>query len=186
MTLLTLPAEGRYAPPLLLAALKSIDARAELFHAGGGHWWLGVVAPNVHREQQGRVILKFEDERGATANPRNILLGKLLVEGFARINGYEAPADPSETVLAYDGYYCSILEDFRERDFWWNKDGGKEIVTGKLDESANGPAKREAEATMLEYTITDGRAHYRREVKNRVQFGHGGMTGGAGRIITLN
>jgi hypothetical protein len=186
VTLLTLPAEGRYPPPLLLAALKSIDPRAELFHAGGGHWWLGVVIPNEHREQQGRVILKFEKERGNQANPRNILLGHLLVEGFARINGYEVAGDPSETVKAYDGYYCSILEDFRERDYWWNKDGGKQAVAAKLDESANGPAKRESEAAMLEYTITDGRAHYNREVKNRVQFGHGGMTGGTGRIITLN
>jgi hypothetical protein len=186
VTLLTLPAEGRQAPPLLVAALKSIDPRAELIHAGGGHWWLGVLAPNQHRAQQGRVILGFEQERGNQANPRNILLGHLLVEGFARINGYEVEGDPSATVKAYDGYHCSILEDFRERDFWWNKDGGKETVAAKLDESANGPAKREAEAAMLEYTITDGRAHYQREVKNRVSFGFGGMTGGAGRIITLN
>lgn len=186
MTLLTLPAEGRQTPPLLAASLKSIDSRAELIYAGGGHWWLGVVAPNQHREQQGRVILKFEDRRGAEANPRNVLLGKLMVEGFARINGYETLGDPAGTVKAYDGYTCSILEDFRERDFWWNFDGGKAKVAEKLDESANGPAKRESEAAMLEYTITDGRAHYNREMRNRVQFGFGGMTGGQGRIITLS
>jgi hypothetical protein len=183
----TPPVDGVLAPPVLVASLRSIDERAELIHVGQGHWWLGVVAPNDNRTEQGKVILKFENERDHP-NPRNVMLGRLLMKGFARINGYttgEGFGAVDGNVKAYDGYVCSILEDFRERDYWWNKDGGKAKVAERIDASAGGPQRREAEALMADYTINDGRSHYRREIENRVQFGHGGMAGGAGHIITL-
>ena len=181
----TPPAEGREPSPLLVAALRGIDSRAELIHVGEGHWWLGVVQPNDHRTQQGRVILGFEEKRGIRANPRNIILGTLLMEGYGRINGYIVEGDPAGTVTDYDGNVTTILEDFRERDYWWNKDGGKAKVQERLDASAGEPERLEAKAASLEYAINDGRSHYRREMKNRVSFGYGGMSGGAGRIITL-
>lgn len=183
----TQPAEGRVAPALLVAALKAIDARAELIHVGGGHWWLGVVDPNDHREQQGEVMLKFEFERGDESNPRNVMLGELLREGFARINGYVTDGDPSETVTDYDGNTVSILEDFKERDFWWNHDGGKKKVLERIKASSREGNEEESNALTLDYLINEGRAHYRREIRNRKVFGFGGETGGSGRsglIIT--
>jgi hypothetical protein len=181
----TMPAEGREAPALLVAAIKAIDARAELVHVGGGHWWLGVVDSNDHREQQGEVILKFEHERGASANPRNVMLGELLREGFARVNGYTTDGDPSDEVTDYDGNRVSILADFQERDFWWNHDGGKAKFLERLKASSQDENDEASNALSLDYLINEGRSHYRREIKNRKVFGYAGETGGAGRIITL-
>lgn len=180
----TMPAEGRVAPALLVAALRAIDPNAELIHVGDGHWWLGVVTPSNHREQQGEVILKFERERGDEANPRNIMLGLLLREGFARINGYRTDGDPSGDVVDYDGNKTTILADFQERDYWWNFDGGKAKVKERLHAASDANEMEEARAMSLEYAINDGRSHFRREMKDRKTFGFGGMTGGAGRIIT--
>ncbi len=179
----TQPAEGRVAPALLVASLKAIDAKAELINVGGGHWWLGVVEPSDVREQQGEVILRFERERGHEANPRNVMLGELLREGFARINGYTTDGDPADEVTEYDGHQVKILEDFRERDYWFNFDGGKAKMLERLKESASEGDEEATRALSLDYTINEGRSHFRREMRDRKSFGFGGMTGG--RIITL-
>jgi len=181
----TQPAEGRAAPALLVAALKGIDASAELIHVGGGHWWLGVVSPSDMREQQGEVILAHERERGHESNPRNVMLGELLREGYARVNGYTTDGDPADDVTDYDGHLVKILEDFRERDYWYNHDGGKAKMLERLRISAGEGDENATRALSLDYAINEGRSHFRREVKDRKVFGFGGMSGGAGRIITL-
>jgi len=74
-------------------------------------------------------------------------------------------------------------KDFRARDFAWRKDQGQSVFERRLAVTNGDEARAEHDAQMREFIRTDGRSHYRREIRNRVQFGFGGMTGGSGRII---
>lgn len=174
--------EGKETPALLLAALRQIDPSIELVYTGSSRWLLGSVQKTDERKRMGEHILATESRR-SPANMRNVLLGKLAVQGFSPIAEYFG-GDPSGTVHDTTGRPCSILDDFRERDYWWRTEKDR-IFKQRLDISSGDAEAREAEALRLEYMRTDGRAHYNREVKNRVVFGYGGQTGGAGRIITL-
>lgn len=177
------PAEGREAPPTLLAELREIDPTVELIHFGGGDWRLGSIRKTDTRSSAGEEILAMEAAR-SPSNPKNVLLGKLLKEGFAQIAQYKCKGDPSfSPCYDGDGWECSIVEDLRERDFNWRRDGGAAKFAERLAHT-NGSARDAAQAgVMHEYIINDGRDHYRREMRNRVTFGAAGMTGGAGRII---
>lgn len=173
--------EARETPLLLLAQLREIDPNVELVYAGGGTWWLGCVRPNEMRRLTGEFILAKEMQRDVP-NPRNVMLGHLALEGFARIQAYTCDGDPScDLVTDAEGYVCNIVEDFRERDAHWRHDQGKQVFAERMAASTNDAQRREHEALMREYLRTDGRAHYRREIRGRVQFGPGGMTGGSGR-----
>lgn len=175
-------------PAALIEALRRIDPNVELFYVGEDMWWLGAVSRNSVRAERGQRILEFESQR-AVPNPRNVFLGLLAQEGFARIEAYHG-TDPSGTVVVNPGadneYRTTILEDFRERDFNWRKDQGKAKVQERMEESLGEPERREAAALTEQYLATDGRAHFRREMKNRKVFGYAGETGGGGHIITLS
>lgn len=185
--LVTRPAEGRQPPAALVAALQAIDPSVTLFYVGEGTWWLGSVQPNEYRLRDGEFILALEAQR-SNPNPRNVFLGLVAQEGFARIEAYVGPqADGLMTVNpgADNEYVCTILEDFRIRDHNWRIDrkAGEQVVKDRLDESLGEPERREAQAQFEQYTRTDGRAQYRREIKDRKTFGFGGMTGGTGSSI---
>lgn len=186
-------AEARATPLLLLAQLREIDATAELVYVGHGTWWLGAVRTNDERRKSGEFILAFESKR-TNPNPRNVMLGQLLLEGFARIQAYDCAGDPSvDKVVDADGYVCSIVEDFRARDRAWHEDQGRAVFKERLAESAGEPKKKAADLMLRDYLRNDGREKYRREIRDRVMFGAAGMTGGSisrrtlpGRIITLD
>lgn len=172
--------ESRATPLLLLAALRDIDATTELVYVGDGTWWLGTVRPNAERRRSGELILQQEAQR-ALPNPRNVMLGHLALQGFARVQAYTCAGDPScDHVTDAEGYMCTIVEDFRERDAHWRQDQGRSVFQHRLTASTTDPQQHHAAAQFRDYLRTDGRAHYRREVRGRVQFGPGGMTGGAG------
>ena len=182
--LVTRPAEGKQPPATLVAALQAIDPSVTLFYVGDGTWWLGSVQPNEFRLRDGEMILASEAMR-SIPNQRNVFLGQLAKEGFARIEAYVGPqADGLMTVNpgADNEYVCTILEDFRQRDHNWRveRKRGEQIVKERMDESLGEPERREAQAQFEQYTRTDGRAQYRREMKDRKTFGFGGMTGGTG------
>lgn len=189
--------EGRETPLLLLADLRLLDPIIEIVYVGERMWWVGRVDPNTERTRRGETILKqmlaLDDYlRERPTIMRNIMLGRLLQQGFARIEMYRDCGDPSGEVEVewfdshgkQDWYRTTILADIKERYHAFERDGGEAKVAermaftdGTLNEEASGKA-------MREYIVNDGLAHYRREVRNRVVFGHGGMTGGASRLLT--
>lgn len=159
-------------PILLLAALREIDPTVELVHAGEDRWWLGAVSDNAERRQMAEAMMaqiqRLEVQQQAA---RTVMLCKLNLQGFALIETYRGP-DVTGTVRVDNGedsYYCTVLEDFRERDAHWRRDEGDRIVETRLDASMRGPERREAEAKAREYLYTDGRAEYRRHMRGKVQ-----------------
>ncbi len=161
-------------PVLLLSELRDIDPTVELVHAGEDRWWLGAVSDNAERRLRAEMMMtQLELLEVQQKAPRTIMLCKLNLQGFALIETYRGP-DIAGTVRVEDGedsYYCSIVEDFRERDAAWRRDQGSENVKAALLRTMREPERREAEAKMKEYLYTDGRDHYRRTMRNRVTFG---------------
>jgi hypothetical protein len=177
--------EGRETPLLLLAQLRTIDETLELVYFGKRDWRLGSVKPNDERTFRGDRILAFEDARDPVhRNPKNLYLGALLKEGFAQIAQYFDMGDPSGAVKDAHGNITTIFEDMQQRQQAWTIDGGEDAFKQSFAVTIGDEKKAEAEATMKQYVATDGRAHYHREMRNRVMFGPAGMTGGSGRIIT--
>lgn len=170
--------DGKEPPPALLAELRAIDDTAELVYVGEGTWWLGAVRPTEIRRQAGTRILALE-ERRAKPNPRNVMLGKLLLQGFARIQAYHTTGDPAGPVTDCEGHPCTIVNDFRERDALWRRDRGEQAFRERMARSDGTEKRTQGDARLRDFLLNDGREHYRREVRDRVVFGHGGMTGGS-------
>lgn len=186
----TRPVEGREPPRLLVAALQAIDPSVTLFYVGDGVWWLGSVQPNEYRRADGEMILANESRRDVP-NTRNVLLGLLSQEGFARIEAYHG-LDPEGLVTVNPGldneYTCTILEDFRERDYNWRveRKEGERVVKERMAAAEGEPERLEAEAQMQQWLRTDGRAHWRREMRDRKSFGYAGVTGGTGSGLIIS
>lgn len=161
-------------PVLLLAQLREIDETAELVYAGEGRWWLGSVWNNVERRAKAEAMMARIAELEVWQRvPRTIMLCQLNLQGFALIETYLG-RDPAGTVTVNNGessYECTIVEDFRERDTAWRRDGGSAKVKERLLASMREPERLEGEAKMKEYLYTDGRDQYRREFRNRVTVG---------------
>lgn len=174
--------EGQECPPELLAQLRAIDDTVELVHFGGGDWRLGAVMLTDERQRDGAMILD-QLSKLDHPNPKNLLLARLAIQGFATIEKYTATAGIFNTVTDSEGNFCTVLEDFRARDMAWRKDQGRSVFEERLAVTNGDERRREDDERLREFIRTDGRSHYRREVRGRVQFGHGGMTGGSGRII---
>lgn len=183
--LITVPGVGgREPPPDLLRQLREIDAAAELFHVGEGVWWLGCVLLTEQRVKDGANIL-YNEEKRDFPNPRNVLLGKLAQQGFARIQAYtEIGGGPDGPVHDEEKTATSIVEDFRARDWAWKNDP-ETAFKRRLAASDLNSERVEKEGQLLEWLRTDGRAMYRREIRHRVSFGPGGVTSGGAEKITV-
>lgn len=181
--------EARETPILLLGALQAIDPNVDLVYVGDQTWWLGSVATGeaYHaRRRKGELILSQMDalDRVMWERPsiqRNIMLGKLALQGFARIEAYRGP-DPSGVVTVGMGtafaYDTTILRDFQVRhDRWHAADRGESAMRERLAETSSDARRAAARVALQHYLETDGRAHYRAEFGNRRQFGYGGATG---------
>lgn len=183
--------EARPTPLLLLADLREIDRTIELVYVGDRIWWMGSVRANAERQKKGELILSQMMALDAVHHQRptikrNLMLGRLLIQGFARIEAFTDHGDPAGVVtVAADtphAWQTTMKQYLVEADHHWKHDG-EAVVEQRLRETSSEARKAENQAEMNQYLATDGRAHYKREVKNRVQFGHGGMTGGSGRLI---
>lgn len=174
--------EGQECPPELLSQLRAIDQSVELIHFGGGDWRLGAVNPTDERVRDGELMLK-QMERMDRPGVKNMLLARLAIQGFAQIEAYTATQGISNTVTDSEGTFCTVLEDFRARDSAWRTDQGRSVFEQRLAVTTGEAEKAEHDAQLREFARTDGRSHYRREIRGRVMFGAAGMTGGSGRII---
>lgn len=187
--------EARETPMLLLADLRQIDPTMEIVYVGERMWWVGRVEPNEVREERGRFMLSQLDAldehlKDRPSIARSIIYGKLLIQGFARIEMYFDCGDPSGEVEVewFNGhkperYRTTILADIKERYAAFERDGGEAAFARRLRETDGSIEKEQSDANFREYLVNDGLAHYRREVRNRVTFGFGGQTGGAGRTL---
>lgn len=176
------------APPLetpiiLLATLREIDATVELVHFGTASkgslpdnlrgkdlqdWRLGSVRPNEVRRKKGEAILEMESHR-AIANMKNVLLGKIAVQGFAQIARYFSEGTPGMAVTYdEDGAPVNVVEDLRARDFEWRRNQGEDVFQRRADESEGIPQKLAGDALLLDKLHTDGRAEYRRAKRGAI------------------
>lgn len=178
--------EGKETPLLLLGALREIDPMVELAYAGGSRWWLGSVSDNSERRARAENMMKqITAMERQHQSARTMMLCKLNLQGFALIEAYFGN-DPSGTVTVNPGpdeYMTTILDDFRWRDAEWRRDQGSAHFTQRMSETMRDAEKVEAEARGREFLANDGRDQYRRLVRGRFQFGHGGMAGGDRALI---
>jgi hypothetical protein len=178
--------EGKETPLLLLDSLRQIDPKVELCYAGNGRWWLGSVSDNTERHARATHMMKqIEALERWQQSARTVMLCKLNLQGFALIETYHGH-DPHGLMTVNPGseeYQTTILEDFAWRDSEWRRDQGSANVKQRLLETLGEPERIEQEALMKEYLANDGRDQYRRIMKGRFQFGHGGMTGGSNALI---
>lgn len=159
----------RDTPPELLRQLREIDPAIELIAIDERTWWLGSVSQNKYRRQAGERILENESRRMAP-NPRNVILGKLSLQGFARIQVYTCEGNPQDSpCIDGDGNLVpSIVEDFRERNANWEKDQGKAVFEERTRFS-NGAVQSEYAAALLrDKLLTDGRAAFRKANRGSV------------------
>lgn len=181
--------DGRETPLLLLGALREIDPSVELCHFGGRDWRLGSVKEGKSRDWRAIKAAQMVDaldrakSSGKKISPKNYLLAHLLKQGFAQIASYFDFGDPSGTVEDADGNLTTIVEDFRQRDAHYRRDQGEQVVHAAAVAAGEGAKKQEQDQKFADYMHADGRDHYNREVRGRVQFGVGGMTGGRGRLL---
>lgn len=175
--------EGRETPLLLLASLRELDPEIELVYFGGHDWRLGAVRPTDIRYAAGQRILARQAKLGVRANPKSVMLGHLLTQGFAQIAMYRDYGDPAGEVLDVDlGERCTILANFSRRHF--NAiNRREETFAAALAESGGKSRKDQAHREFMDKLHTDVRSHFAREVRGRTTFGPGGQTGGRGRMI---
>lgn len=178
--------EGKETPVLLLSELREIDPTVELVYAGTRVWWLGAVSDNAERRTRAEhMIAQIEALQREQQSARTLMLAKLNLQGFALVEAYHGN-DASGTVTVNpgpDAYETTIVNDFRWRDAEWRRDQGSSHVKQRVLETMREPERKEHDAKMREYLVTDGRDQYRRIVRGRSSFGYGGMTGGANALI---
>lgn len=164
---------ARDTPEPLLRALREIDPAVELVCVGENRWWLGSVSDNEYRRDIGRFIKKVEQGRDHP-NPWNLILADLTLQGFAKIEEYQPIAgDPAGPCKDSQGHTCTIVEDFRERDFAWRKDQGKAAFWDKFVGQEE-RARAEQVRIMRDKMLTDGRAEWRRVRRSSVTVGYTG------------
>lgn len=192
--------EARETPLLLLADLRAFDDLIELVYVGDQLWWVGRVTPSDELRDGG---YRIEREMNALVNDeprmmdrpsirRNFMLARLLQQGFSRILQVRAPGDVSGAVLVEwitDGgrvaeYETTLVAEIRERYFHFNKDGGTEFIAERLMLTDPKHRKAMSDAAYYNFLKNEGLALYRREFRNRVQFGPGGTTGVRGDEIS--
>lgn len=143
------------APPEILAALREIDAKADLVCVGDGFWWLGVREPNpaaidalareVKGDEHGAIRLQADREEAGfrltnpTAGTRFAML-QVMAAGFKPIQLYQCERP---------GY--EIVQDFRLRDYNWRvrpDEAVQEMYDEHIDMDA---ANRRRTAILREY-----------------------------------
>lgn len=116
------------APPEILAALREIDARADLIHLGGTKWWLGTRQPNpaaverlAHAHAMAAATPPIDDpvERAVVQQHLGLEFEMLqhMAAGFCPIHLYDCEGAPGR----------EIVEDFRLRDFNWRTKSERQI-----------------------------------------------------------
>lgn len=117
---------GGRAPESVLAALREIDADADLVHLGGHEWLLGVKQPNPSArekvEEQLKQVARASHTIGGGLDPadkaqlqsdlgKEFQLLQYCAQGFRPIQLYVVDGDPWT--------FGKVVESFRLRDFNW-------------------------------------------------------------------
>lgn len=91
---------------------------AELFYAGTGWWWLGVVKPNSPRMEIGRKTLQFWADKGIEHEWPIVRMELLKAQGFGLIAKFRAEGGT-------DPDWGQVVEEFRRVD-WIYRNWGTE------------------------------------------------------------
>jgi len=150
----------RPTPMDVLGRLREIDPMAELFYAGDGWWWLGVVKPDAPRVEIARKTLEFWADKGIE-NAWPIQRTEILKsQGFGLIsktrNGDSEPD------------WGGLIEDFRQADFIWRNWGTpNEKVQAQLQESGvlEDEMRLKARAATVERMQADERYLFSRVIR---------------------
>lgn len=150
----------RETPEWVLSRLREIDPMAELFYAGWGWWWLGVVKPNSYRCMVGRKTLQFWADKGIE-QPWPVERTEILKsQGFglvSRIDGGEEDPD-----------WKAVIEDFRKVDWLYRNWGSpNETVQRQIEESGvlDDEMRLRARAATIERIQADERYLFSRLVR---------------------
>jgi len=174
--------EGRPTPLLLLASLRELDPLIELVYFGERDWRLGAVRPTDIRYQAAQAILAQQHRLGVNANPKSVMLGRLLEQGFAQIAMYRDFGDPAGEVEDVElKERCTILANFTRRH--QNASDRREAVFADALAESGGQSRRAKAEYDYHDALNDKRGHIAREMRGKTTFGYGGMTGGRGKLV---
>jgi hypothetical protein len=145
------------------------------------------VSDNSERRKRAERMMAFEalERPGAVSAHGDALQAEL--QGFALIEAYHGP-DPSGTWSSTPARRVPHDDPRRlplARRRVASRSGKVARGGSECRRNDGEPQRIEREAQAKEYLANDGRDQYRRIVRGRVQFGHGGMTGGSNALIHL-
>jgi hypothetical protein len=150
----------RETPEWVLSRLREVDPMAELFYAGDGWWWLGVVKPGAPRCMVGRKTLDFWADKGIE-QPWPVMRTEILkAQGFGLVaktkNGDQDPD------------WGAVVEDFRKCDWIYRNWGTpNETVRRQIEESGvlDDEMRLKARAATIERLQADERYLFSRLVR---------------------
>ena len=99
----------RDTPEDVILRLREIDPMAELFYAGNGWWWMGVVMPDAPRIEDGKKWLNHWADKGLEQSWPVMRLELLKSQGFVLCGKYRFGEEGAD--------FGAIIEDFRVSDF---------------------------------------------------------------------
>lgn len=145
----------------LLRDLRGVDPLAELYYAGEGEWWLGVVKFHSPRRKKGSYLCRVATRRDIT-NWTMLRIGKLMQQGFGLIARYRIQGEPDSR----------IVRDFQMRDWIWRMQAELHF-NQRLDEAEGGPARRAAAQRAQDYLMSESHYAYSRFVRGNPRVGYG-------------
>lgn len=150
----------RETPEWVLSRLREVDPMAELFYAGDGWWWLGVVKPDAPRCWMGRKMLEFWADQGIEQEWPLVRMEILKSQGFGLIGKTNNGGN--------DPDWSALIEDFRRVDWIYRHWGDPNPeVQRQIEESGvlDDDVRLKARAATIERIQADERYLFSRLVR---------------------
>lgn len=150
----------RETPPDVLVRLREIDPMAELFYAGNGWWWLGVVKPDAPRIESGKYWLNYWADKGLEQSWPVMRLELLKSQGFGLCGKYRFGDEGAD--------FGALVEDFRLADFVYRNWGtSNPAIEAQIQESGvlEDQIRMRARAATIERIKGDGRYLFSRVLR---------------------
>jgi hypothetical protein len=147
-------------PEDVLLRLREIDPMAELFYAGSGWWWMGVVKPDAPRVEEGKKWLNHWADKGLEQSWPVMRLELLKSQGFGLCGKYRFGEEGAD--------FGALVEDFRFADFVYRNWGtSNPAVEAQIQDSGvlEDEIKLKARAATIERIKADNRYLFSRLVR---------------------
>jgi len=139
-------------PEDVLKRLREIDSMAELFYAGNGWWWMGVVKPDAPRIEEGKKHLNYWADKGIEQSWPVMRLELLKSQGFGLCGKYRFGEEGAD--------FGALIEDFRFADFVYRNWGiSNPAIEAQIQDSGvlEDEMRLKARAATIERIKADGR-----------------------------